>query len=290
MKKQHRFLRFLWGFGLVLVLCAAAFALLAVRLPTLGATQDEISRALPGDDLVAQPAIVWNHAITLDATPEQIWPWLIQMGDSRGGYYSYSFVENAIAGQRMYVNADSIHPEWQAPQPGQGMIMDFLALYDERENSYVLASATPKAVGFGWSWLWQLDPVDATHTRLQVRHRISPPAGLGDNPLIGHAVTLTGYVMEKGMLDGLRRRVQGETLLPFQEGLEIILWLIMLGAGIAAAVLFVRRNDWRVPLALGLAALACLFLFTYIQPALWLRALLDALLFALVLLAAMHKI
>ncbi|TLN28518.1 hypothetical protein FDZ74_00530 [bacterium] len=212
------------------------------------------------------------------------------MGDARGGYYSFTFIENLMAGQRMYINADSIYPEWQTPQPGQGMIMNFLVLNDFRTNSYLLASSTPEAFGLGWTWLWQLEPVDASHTRLLVRHRIAVPQSMGDTPLLGHAVTLTGYVMEKGMFEGLRRRVDGEPLLSFQEGLEISLWLVMLGIGIAAAVLFVRRIDWYIPLVLGLAALACLFLFTYVQPAMWLRALLDGLLAALVVLTAAHRL
>jgi hypothetical protein len=284
-------LRFLWGFGLVVVLCAVIFAILAASLPNRGATPEEIAASRPGDELVAQPAILWNHAITLNATPEQIWPWLIQMGDARGGYYSYTFVENLISGECMYINADSIYPEWQDPTLGQGMIMNILVLDDYRTNSYMLAAASPEAFGIGWSWLWQLEPLDETHTRLVIRHRISPPAEMdGSTPLIGHAITLTGYVMEKGMLDGIRRRVEGEPLVSFQEGLEIFLWLVMLGAGIVAAVLFVLRVDWRLPLSLGLAALACLFLFTYVQPAIWLRSLLDALLLLLVVLAAAHKI
>lgn len=289
-KRHNRFLRFLWGFGLVVVLCALIFAILAASLPNRGATPEEIAAARPGDELVAQPAIVWNHAITLNATPEQIWPWLIQMGDARGGYYSFTFIENLMAGQRMYINADSIYPEWQNPSIGQGMIMNFLALEDFRTNAYVLAATTGELPGFEWTWLWQLEALDATRTRLVVRHRISPPAEMGNSTLIGHAVTLTGYVMEKGMLEGIRRRVEGERLVSFQEGLEIGLWLAMLGTGIAAAVLFVRRADWYLPLALGLVALACLFLFTYMQPAIWLRSLLDALLLLLVVLTAAHKI
>lgn len=289
-KKYNRFLRFLWGFGLVLVLCIATFALLTFSLPNRGATPEEIASARPGDELVPQPAITWNHAVTLNATPDQIWPWLIQMGDARGGYYSFTFIENLLAGQRMYINADSIYPEWQNPQLGQGMIMNFLALEDFRINSYVLAATTPELPGFEWSWLWQLEPVDLTHTRLVVRHHISPPANMADNAWMGNIVTLTGYVMEKGMFEGIRRRVEGEPLLPFQEGLEIFLWLAMLGVGIAAAVLFVRRVDWHIPLVLGLAALACLFLFTYMQPAIWLRILLDVLMVTLVVLSAVRKI
>jgi len=289
-KRHNRFVRFLWGLGLVLALCAASFALLAVSLPNRGATPEEISRLLPGDGMVSHPILVWNHAVTLSASPEQVWPWLIQMGDSRGGYYSYSFIQNLMSGQRLYINADSIYPEWQTPQPWQGMVLDYLVVEDYRANSYLLAAATPKALGFQWSLVFHLTPLDATHTRLLVRHRIAFPQSLNQSAWLGQVATLTGYVMEKGMFEGLRRRVEGQNLLSYQEGLEIFLWLAMLAAGITAAVLFVRRIDWRMPLLLGLAALGCLFLFTYMQPAIWLRGLLDGLMLTLVILTAAHKI
>lgn len=289
-KRHNRFVRFLWGFGLVLALCAASFTLLAASLPNRGATQDEIARTLPGDGIVSHPILVWNHAVTLAVSPEQVWPWLIQMGDSRGAFYSYTFIQNLMSGQRLYVNADSIYPEWQTPQPWQGMVLDYLVLEDYRANSYLLAAATPKAMGFQWTLVFHLTPLDATHTRLLVRHRIAFPQSLNQKAWLEHLATLTGYVMEKGMFDGLRRRVEGQPLPPYQEGLEIFLWLAMLGAGITAAVLFVPRSNWRIPLSLGLAALGCLFLFTYMQPAIWLRGLLDGLLLALVILAAANKI
>lgn len=289
-KRHNRFVRFLWGFGLVLALCAASFALLAASLPNRAATPEEISRLLPGDGMVSNPILVWNHAVTFSASPEQVWPWLIQMGDSRGGYYSYTFIQNLMSGQRLYINADSIYPEWQTPQPWQGMVLDYLVLEDYRANSYLLAAATPKALGFQWTLVFHLTPLDATHTHLLVRHRIAFPQSLNQSAWLGRVATLTGYVMEKGMFDGIRRRVEGEKLLSYQEGLEIFLWLAMLAAGIMAAVLFVRRIDWRIPLSLGLAALGCLFLFTYMQPAIWLRSLLDGLILTLVILTAAHKI
>lgn len=60
----------------------------------IAASRDEQQRAMPGDGLVPDPMIAITHAITIDAPPERIWPWLAQMGSSRGGWYSYDRIDN----------------------------------------------------------------------------------------------------------------------------------------------------------------------------------------------------
>src|SRR5438046_304811 len=76
-----------------------------------GATGAEVSQAFPGDELVAQPQNQTTRAITIDAPAETIWPWLVQMGQGRGGLYSYETLENLIGCQM--TNADTIVPKWQ---------------------------------------------------------------------------------------------------------------------------------------------------------------------------------
>ena len=74
-----------------------------------GATEERIAKPLPGDELVPNPAIESTRAITVNAPVEEVWPWLAQIGQDRGGFYSYEWLEN-LAGCRMR-NADRIHPE-----------------------------------------------------------------------------------------------------------------------------------------------------------------------------------
>jgi hypothetical protein len=76
-----------------------------------GATETEIAAALPGDNLIADPVMVTTHAVTIDAPPSAVWPWLVQMGPGRGGAYTYDWVEN-LFGLNMH-SADRIVPEWQ---------------------------------------------------------------------------------------------------------------------------------------------------------------------------------
>ena len=78
---------------------------------TWGADDDEIGAVLPGDELVSSAALRTTRALTIDAPLHDVWPWLTQIGEDRGGFYSYSLLERAV-GAHIY-NANTIHPEWQ---------------------------------------------------------------------------------------------------------------------------------------------------------------------------------
>lgn len=265
--------RFLLGLALLLLILIAGFTWISVLIPTWGAAPDEIALSLPGDEVVPQPQIRWDHAVTIAAPAAEIYPWLIQMGDTRGAFYSYAFIENlamqAAGLPGRYVNADSIHPEWQDPPLGQGMIMTNISLSGYAPGEWVLASASEEMPGVLWTWLWYLKPVDGDTTRFIVRHRISFPDG-APMPLI-KAVFNAGYVMERGMILGIRERAEGRVPSTMFELLSIFLWLAVLTGGIIAAVRFIRRPGHWHPLGIGLEAVVFLLIFTFIQPPLWLR-------------------
>ena len=130
--------------------------------------------------------------------------------------------------------------------------MTNIALSDFRPGEWVLASATEDMPGILWTWLWYLKPVDAGATRLLVRHRIAFPEG-APLPLIT-AVFNAGYVMERGMILGIRERAEGNIPSALFEPLGILLWLAVLAGGIVAAVRFIRRPGYWHPLGIGLEA------------------------------------
>jgi hypothetical protein len=76
-----------------------------------GATDDEVNRTLPGDDLISHADLTATRAITIHTTAAQVWPWIAQLGQGRGGFYSYDFLENLV-GCDIH-SADRIVPEWQ---------------------------------------------------------------------------------------------------------------------------------------------------------------------------------
>ncbi|EHB50458.1 hypothetical protein MycrhDRAFT_4884 [Mycolicibacterium rhodesiae JS60] len=180
------------------------------KLYTWGATAEEIAAELPGDALVEPGAPRTTRGITIDAPVEEVWPWLAQIGEDRGGFYSYDFLERMV-GARMH-NADVIHPEWQELQAGDTVWL--ARRYGQRARQLV-AEVVPKShlvlmsaadyervqrgeKAFG-SWAFYLRPQQG-RTRLLARG-------------IGGAVGITSFdivhfVMERGMLRGVRERAE----------------------------------------------------------------------------------
>lgn len=75
---------------------AASAVFVRSRARRRGATRDETRRVLPGDDLIRAPRIASTRAVTIAAPREEVWPWLVQIGQGRGGFYSYTFLENLV--------------------------------------------------------------------------------------------------------------------------------------------------------------------------------------------------
>jgi hypothetical protein len=151
---------------------AAAFAayLLGIRPRQLrwGATDEEAARAMPGDDVVKQPTFSATRAVTIEAKPEQIWPWLVQMGFHRAGWYSYDWVDNL--GRR---SSERIIPEFQHVHVGDLIPMSpggkvGVCVRDFESNRWLLWWDQKGKV----TWLWGLDPLDDTGTRLISRVRM----------------------------------------------------------------------------------------------------------------------
>ena len=180
--------------------------LLRKKCLTWGATPDEVSRPLPGDELMPDADIVATRAISIAAPPSAVWPWLVQMGSGRGGAYTYDWIENLL-GLAMH-SADQVLPQFQQLKVG-----DELELGPGRPKMRVevLEPERTLTVRFGdgtWVWIFALTP-EGEGTRLISRNRISTP---GAAPL---ARLFTLYLMEPGslvmevrMLKGIRERAE----------------------------------------------------------------------------------
>ena len=101
-----------------------------------GATEDEVKATLPGDDLVPDPILVSNRAITIQAPNDTIWPWLVQLGQGRGGFYSYQRLENMV-GCDVH-NAVRVVPELQDLKTG-----DLVRLGPEGMPAFDVAAIEP---------------------------------------------------------------------------------------------------------------------------------------------------
>lgn len=193
--------------AVVVALFAATVAVLTPWMDRWGATDEEIAAVYPGDELVPNPVDIANRAITIQAPPQQVYPWLLQLGAGRGGLYSYTALE-ALIGCPI-VNADRIHPEWQDLKPGDEVK---LCPHDPAPPPYIVAQVIPdRALVLGhkdgeeWVEVWQFNLVPQADgsTRLVQRTRTTLAGGFW---AVLHPVT---FVMERRMLYGIKERVEG---------------------------------------------------------------------------------
>lgn len=281
---KNIFVRFTAGLGVLAITLFTCFAWATAQIPHWGATPEEVARRLPGDELAPEPLLNWTNAIEINAPPEQVWPWVAQLGDTRGGFYSYTFIEDrvgALAGAAdynvNYENADRIHAEWQNPQPDDGLIQGSLKIREVKTGQYLLGEAVDPNI-FQWVWLWHLSPLqNGAHTRLIVRFRIQLP-NADENPTLTTMMTVGGFVMQQRMLHGLKLWAEGGVEPTYIEGLEIALWLVTLFIGLAATVLYMLQAEWGRPLAVAVISVCTLIALTFIQPEIWVRILINLML------------
>jgi hypothetical protein len=162
-----------------------------------GSTPADTDHPLPGDELLPDRGTDIVHAVTIEAPPESVWPWIAQIGQDRGGFYSYEWLEN-LAGCRMR-NADRVHPEWQQREIGE-------TVYLHPSNGLEVTVFEPgHALGLeGWGTVI-VEPHGEDCSRLIVRSRI--PSGAAS---AGYAtlMEIPHFVMERKMLLEIRERAE----------------------------------------------------------------------------------
>lgn len=138
---------------------------------TYGATTEELLQTLPLDDRVTDPTFVQQLGITIEATPVEIWPWIVQMGEPpRAGYYSYTFIEKLVGLD--VVNRDQILPEYQALQVGDAIDKKgTMTVLDIDPGRHLVLGPPPSVTEVQATWGFFLQPIDAGSTRLVTRCR-----------------------------------------------------------------------------------------------------------------------
>ncbi len=182
-----------------------------------GANDREVLEVLPGDEVIRDADLVATRSISIGAGADRVWPWLAQLGQGRGGFYSYDVLENAIARCGIH-SADRIVPEWQAIEvgdsvrlhpevalevaavdPGRALVLrGGLPVTDEVEPS-----AGPP---FDFTWAFVVRDAPGGGTRLVMRERYGytrPWARAVVEPLAA-----ASFVMSQKMLRGIRDRAE----------------------------------------------------------------------------------
>lgn len=193
----------------------AAMALYGTRryFRNWGTTKEEWRMRLPGDELMRQPVLQTTEAVWIERSATAVWPWLVQMGQNRGGLYGHELLENSIG--LHHRNANRIHPEWQRIAAGdvvrlspQGWLgfQDGIALtvVEVLEEGAIVLHVAPPSLPWETVWSFHLLQRGDDRCRLIVRTRV----GLrhpGEVFLAEMASPVT-TLMTRGMLRGIRKR------------------------------------------------------------------------------------
>jgi hypothetical protein len=181
-----------------------------------GTSKDELMQQFPGDSIIDTPNIVSTKSIRITAEPKQIWPWLVQMGQGQGGFYSYSRLQNLV-GLKMK-NADQIMPEYQdtaigdlmklSPQGGGEIVIM------ENNRALVLFADEKQMINpnieesrFSTTWLFFIEHKGGGESKLYSRGRYKYK-GILVSVMMRIFLEPITFVMERKMLKGIKRRVE----------------------------------------------------------------------------------
>lgn len=213
----------LWPLGLLVASAVGTAGYLAKLWPWMiswGATKEECQKVLPGDNLIPQANIQTTKAVTIKATPETIYPWLLQIGVDRGGMYSYDWLEN-LFGLKVH-SVDHIVPEYQNAQvgdfwrftpqdyvlnPGPGLYVRELQPNQTVLLSFGMENKPEDAIIDTWQFI--LEPQTDGSTRLLLRSRMNMKPEL--------PIKLTyfiQFIMERKMLLEIRKRAEKLVVAP----------------------------------------------------------------------------
>jgi hypothetical protein len=190
------------------------------RLLRWGATDEEIAAAQPGDDLIGDANVTATRAITIRRSPDVVWPWIAQLGQGRGGFYSYDFLENLV-GCDIH-SADRVVSEWQHVEVGDEVRLAptaglKVAIF-EPGRALVLQGSLPiaRTPPFDSTWAFVLCEQPDGTTRLLSRERYGYRRWWA--PLVVEPTQALSFVMSRKMLLGIRDRAEGDSLFPAHAG------------------------------------------------------------------------
>jgi hypothetical protein len=199
--------------GPVLIAAATLVAAAALRRRQLrwGATGAEVRGFLTGDDLVPGADLTATRAITVQAAVDEVWPWVVQLGQGRGGFYSYDGLENLV-GCDIH-SALQINPDWQHLDVGESVRLapEFaltVAVAKPPRTLVLHGGVLPGGAiaPYDFSWTFDLSPGPGATTRLVVRERYSYRRWW--TALMVEPLTIVSFVMSRRMLHGIRERAE----------------------------------------------------------------------------------
>jgi hypothetical protein len=210
---HSRLHRIAWAMSILVMVYAVAVVAFRPIYARWGSTPSERLGPLPGDELApADARYRVDHAITINAPASAVWPWLVQLGQDRGGFYSYDWLERLV-GDRIE-NADRIHPEWQRIERGdlvRATQPDYLG-GRFGDLGWRVRDVVPGRALILENWgAFVVEPIDTNRSRLIVRTRgpgTPSLAGVIFGPLNVFVFEPAHFIMQRGMLRGIRDRAE----------------------------------------------------------------------------------
>ena len=193
-----------------------------------GATDEEVKGPLPGDELVPSPRTGYTQAITIDAPAAEVWPWLVQHGYKRAGFYSHEWVYQLMGSNDYYEgtrSAERIIRELQDLKIGDEIKINDVSPFEvvaleparvlallarsnlETGESFELSGPLP-AKYMNQSWVYLLREIDQNRTRLIVRWRGDYSPSFANSLFFGMSVEAGAVLMQYKMLQGIRERAE----------------------------------------------------------------------------------
>lgn len=204
--------RTIWSFAAAFLLYAGIVVLIRPVYLRWGTTADERVASLPGDELAPNARYRVDHAITIRASAKAVWPWIAQLGQDRGGFYSYDWLER-LFGDDIH-NADRIHPEWQQRQAGdfvRATQPDYLGGRFGALGWWVVDVVPERALILRDWGAFVVEPVGDNTSRLIVRTRGAGQPTVGSllaGPLTIFVFEPAHFIMQRAMLRGVRDRAE----------------------------------------------------------------------------------
>jgi hypothetical protein len=243
-----------------------------------GATDAEAQRALPGDEIVPNAAGQETRAITIDASVERVWPWVAQLGQDRGGFYSFDLLENLVGCEMP--DGDYLRPGKQTWQVGDKLWMYPPEKLNGAGSASLGAYVPGRALGFGTrapgtslsepedgSWSFVLEPLGDSATRLLIRGRGAPGRSLLGVAFDRSIFEPKHFVMERRTMIGIKQLAEGRSRDRVMNDIHVALWAVTFGLLVAAVAMVLRRvEDWRRPLAGFVIAAVVFQILTLGQP------------------------
>ena len=176
-----------------------------------GTTGDDLARVMAGDSLLDEHTYSGTMTVVIHATPEQIWPWLVQLGYQRGGLYSYDWLDR-LFGYLDRPSATRILPEYQHLAAGDTIPLGRGPSWPVRfvEPYHALVLDMRSMGGIDWVWQFGLYSVDEHRTELVSRSRVRARTFWAR--LITYVIEPAGFLMTRRMLLGIRARAEAKTL------------------------------------------------------------------------------